>query len=69
MRRADLPSIPQLTIPVAVPITCYDMAYNQGTSSNINKATASLMLIAFFYLLRVGEYTTPHQVWRNKKWV
>jgi hypothetical protein len=69
MRRADPPSIPQLAVPVAVPIKCYNMAYKQGTTSNRSKATADLTLIAFFYLLRVGEYTTPRQVRRNNEWV
>jgi hypothetical protein len=32
-------------------------------------ATADLTLIAFFYLLQVGEYMTPRRVKRNNNWV
>ena len=56
-RREDPPATPQLAIPVAVPIQCYNAAYK--TSSNKQKAVGDLALIAFYYLLRVGEYTKP----------
>ena len=65
MRREDPPSIPQLAVPVAVPIECYTHAYNNNRTSTRLKATADLTLIAFFYLLRVGEYTAPRTVIRN----
>jgi hypothetical protein len=67
MKREDPPSIPQLAVPVAVPIKCHDMAYSTNCAKQ--QATADLALIAFFYLLRVGEYTAPRQVRRNNEWV
>ena len=45
------------------------MAYNLANLSSKERATADLILIAFFYLLRVGEYTTPRRVRRNNEWV
>ena len=63
MRRSDEPSIPQLAIPVTVPYECYRRAY--ATTNHKAQATADLCIIAFFYLLRVGEYTTPRTVRRN----
>jgi hypothetical protein len=65
MRREDPPSIPQLAVPVAVPIDCHFQAYTSQKTSTKQKATADLTLIAFFYLLRVGEYTAPRTVVRN----
>jgi hypothetical protein len=66
MRRDDPPAIPQLAVPVTVPIECHRQAYT--TKDNGAKAAADLSLIVFFYLLRVGEYTMPHKVMRNGKW-
>ena len=57
MRRTDPPSVPQLALPVAVIIQCYATAY--ATKDARQKASADLSIIAFFYLLRVGEYTAP----------
>ena len=45
------------------------MAYNLINFSSKERAIADLILIAFFYLLRVGEYTTPRRVRRNNEWV
>jgi hypothetical protein len=67
MRRNDPPSIPQLAVPITVPIQCFNTA--NISTSNRAKATADLALIAFFYLLRVGEYTAPRTVKRNNTWV
>ena len=63
MRRP--PPIPQLAVPVTVPIQMAEAAYQIGT--NFAKAIADLALIGFFYLLRVGEYTRPRVVTRNGK--
>ena len=56
-RREDPPVVPQLAVPVEVPHAAYKAAYT--TSCKIEKAKADLALIAFYYLLRVGEYTKP----------
>lgn len=56
-RREDPPVVPQLAVPVEVPHAAYKTAYS--TSCKIEKAKADLALVAFYYLLRVGEYTKP----------
>ena len=60
MRRDDAPPVPQLAVPVAVVAE----AYRHGEKSKCpkQKAVGQLCLIAFFYLLRVGEYTAPRFV-------
>ena len=62
-RRQDPPSTPQLAVPITVP----NQAFTQGQKSNNAKhqAVGCLTLIAFYYLLRVGEYTQPRFVMRN----
>jgi len=55
--RNDTPSQSQLAVPVSVANKCYSATRN-GTAQE--KATGELCLIAFFFLLRVGEYTIPH---------
>ena len=64
-RREDPPSTPQLAVPVIVPHTCY----KAGLLSEDPKITASgcLATIAFYFLLRVGEYTQPRFIVRNGK--
>ena len=64
-RRQDPPPIAQLAVPVAVPQACHTIGYAKG--SDREKAKGDLSLIAFFYLLRVGEYTRPRTVLRNGK--
>ena len=59
-RRTDAPNIPQLAVPVSVPHYCYD-TFAQDSSSK-TRTTADLVLVAFYYLLRVGEYTKPRFV-------
>eukprot|EP00957_Ditylum_brightwellii_P101085 7704167-Ditylum_brightwellii.AAC.1 len=66
MRREDSPSIPQLAVPVEVPIECFKQAY--GTADNGAHVAADLALIAFSFLLRVVKYTLPRKVKRNGKW-
>jgi hypothetical protein len=64
-RRLDPPTTPQLAVPVSIPNLCF----SQHNSSDDPKlaATGCLTLIAFYYLLRVGEYTKPRLVMRNGK--
>ena len=64
-RREDPPSIPQLAIPITVPNACMKAALH--TSSPPEKATGELILIAFYYLLRVGEYTKPKYIQQSGK--
>ena len=64
-RRDDPPSIPQLAIPVTVPNACFE-ASQQQSEPRIQTA-GQLTLIAFYYLLRVGEYTKPRMVTRGGK--
>ena len=65
MRREDPPSVPQLAVPVTIANQCYDTA--QVATCPKVKATGHLCLIAFYYLLRSGEYTTPRYVVRDGK--
>jgi hypothetical protein len=62
-RRQDPPSVPQLAVPVSVPEEMYRQGYN--TKCPTRRATGDLGLIAFYYLLRVGEYTKPRYSTRN----
>ncbi len=55
MRRADPPPIPQLAIPVEVVEAFFRFAQSQPSIRV--KTIADLAIIAFYYLLRVGEYT------------
>ena len=52
--REDPPPQPKLAIPIMVPE--YIQLTNRGKSDK-NDAIANLCIIAFYYLLRVGEYT------------
>ena len=63
MRREDPPSVPQLAVPIAVPEHVLKKAYE--SEDNILHAIGDLSLIAFYYLLRVGEYTKPKWVTIN----
>jgi hypothetical protein len=56
-RREDPPSVPQLAIPVSVPEEMQRAGYN--TKSATKQAIGDLGVLAFYYLLRVGEYTKP----------
>ena len=66
LRREDPPSIPQLAVPVS--LVKHITNHHGASSQPIQTATAELISIAFFYLLRVGEYTTPRKVKVNGKW-
>ena len=61
-RRTDPKSRPQLAVPVAVPEYLLTSLSNV-TCDPVQEATADLANVAFYYLLRVGEYTRP----RNTK--
>ena len=56
-RREDPPSTPQLAVPISVPEECQQAAYQ--TNNDHTRASGDLAIIAFYYLLRVGEYTKP----------
>jgi hypothetical protein len=62
-RRDDPPATPQLAVPISVPNACFEAAFK--TDNPGIQATGSLCIIAFFYLLRVGEYTKPRMATRN----
>ena len=64
-RRADPPAIPQLAVPVIVPHTAFRLAFQ--TKSAHQRHTGCLILVAFYYLLRVGEYTQPAYIMVNGK--
>ena len=66
-RRDDPLAIPQLAVPVTVPLQMAEEAYLTGTA--LQQTIANLALLGFFYLLRVGEYTQPRVVTRNGKTV
>ena len=56
-RRSDPLPVPQLAFPVTVPTTAYKTHLH--SADPILKRTGCLMLVAFYYLLCVGEYTKP----------
>ena len=62
-RRTDPPSTPQLAVPVAVPHQAYAAITSASSIKSI--VTADLILVAFYFLLRVGEYTQPRYVKRG----
>ena len=57
MRRQDPPAVPQLALPIEVPTFLAKEAAATGDPKA--KTIGDLSLIAFYYLLRVGEYTKP----------
>jgi hypothetical protein len=63
MRRDDPPAIPQLAVPIGVA----NAVFEAGTCSPLQhvKTVGCLTLTAFYYLLRVGEYTQPRFVTLN----
>ena len=60
-RKEDPPPVPELAVPVQLVNQIYDQLSGPGTSPK-QHAVADLCIIAFYYLLRVGEYTC-----RNRK--
>ena len=57
--RTDPPPTPQIAIPVIVVEECLISAYK--SNNPFIQAQGDLSVTAFFYLLRVGEYTKPKQ--------
>ena len=64
-RREDPPSVPQLAVPVSVATTAFRLGMQ--TKSAKERHTGCLILIAFYFLLRVGEYTQPDLILRGGK--
>ena len=64
-RREDPPSVPQLAVPVSV--AKHAFLSSLSTKSPKARHTGALIIVAFFYLLRVGEYTVPPFVVLNGK--
>ena len=65
-RREDPPAIPQLAVPVKVTKEAVQQAYKNRCPQQ--QAIGDLIVIAFFYLLRSGEYTKPKMVKENGAW-
>jgi hypothetical protein len=63
MRRDDPPAIPQLAVPIAVANAVCE-AGNVSPLQHV-KTVGCLTITAFYFLLRVGEYTQPRFVHRN----
>ncbi len=62
----QLPSTPQIVVPITDPNYWYKATRN--VKNEIVKAAGELsLIIAFYYLLQVGECTKPHYVYRNNK--
>ncbi len=57
-KREDPPPQPQLAVPSNIPLWIYRTSW-ESTVHHV-RATGELCLIAYFFLLRVGEYTTNH---------
>jgi hypothetical protein len=55
-RNEDGPVKKKMPVEADVPESLVKCAYQPG-GTNLNKAVADLILIAFYFLLRVGEYT------------
>lgn len=62
-RRQDPPPVPQLALPVKVP---RHILQTVGKAAK-HQTTADLCVIAFYFLLRVGEYTHPRYITRGGK--
>ena len=61
--KADPPTQKKLPVEVDVPELLVEMGYGK-TGSTLSQAVGNLSLIAFYYLLRIGEYTVKRQ--RNR---
>ena len=64
-QRKDPPSVPQLAVPVTVPHS----AFTDGIISTdpFVRLIGCLILVDFYFLLRVGEYTKPRTVVKDGK--
>ena len=63
-RRNDPPPVAQLAVPVTVPQYLFETTREKSPAL---QTAGELALIAFFYLLRVGEYTRARTTARNSK--
>jgi hypothetical protein len=63
-KEQDPPPKPQLALPVATIERAG--AYHQAPHNPVTRATADLIVIAFFFLLRVGEYTMSRRNIRTR---
>lgn len=59
LRRQDAPPVPQLAVPIDVPVQVYRAAHVLQSTTPAKQAMGDLALIGFYYLLRSGEYTKP----------
>ena len=69
-KRQDPATLPQLAVPVTLIEHILDQALNSRSRAPIQRqqlATADLINIAFYFLLRVGEYTKPRTLQQNTK--
>ena len=64
LQQYDPPPIPQLAVPVSVLEDC--CKHSVIINNPWQQATGDLINIDFYYLLRCGEYTAPHYVWRKE---
>ena len=58
--KADPPTQKKLPVEADVPELLVEMGYGK-TGSTLSQAVGDLSLIAFYYLLRIGEYTVKCQ--------
>ena len=66
-KRLDPPATPQMAVPVDVPEEARRLGL--ATGDKLQEAAGDLTIIAFYFLLRSGEYTKPRRVRRNGKWI
>ena len=64
-RNEDPVPVPELAVPVALPNKAYQLL-SGPTSTEKDNALGDLVLIGFYYLLRVGEYTTKKKKERRR---
>jgi hypothetical protein len=57
MTKADDPPARVKPVPIQVVAAVVNAAYNSSTATTGTKAVADMIVLAFFYLLRPGEYT------------
>jgi hypothetical protein len=58
--KADPPTQKKLPVEADVPELLVEMGYGK-TGSTLSQAAGDLSLIAFYYLLRIGEYPVKRQ--------
>ena len=67
MRRDDPLPIPQLAVPIAVVKKVFALTHQPNSTAHA-QTIGDLITIAFFFLLRVGEYTKPRRTRVNGVW-